>query len=185
MSSLRALTLCSVWSTTYRKRQDPQLKPEQLNSYNAKDVFVAPTCYELLMSDINHKRGKHERKESSSTALVVSALVPFVMDQVTSLRERGVTECILSGHARVSKELLVTASDVSKRLVLWRFLLEYINLIILRRFYGKLCACANSVYQAVFFVLGTRLKQSIYTRVRITSKIWKTPRSKVDRAEIT
>ena len=43
------------------------------------------------------------------------------------------TECILSGHAGVSKELLVTASDVSKRFVLWRLLLEYINLIILRK----------------------------------------------------
>ena len=42
------------------------------------------------------------RKESSSTALVVLALAPFVIDQVTSLRERGVTECILSGHAGVS-----------------------------------------------------------------------------------
>ena len=47
-----------------------------------------------------------------------------MIDQVTSLRERGVTEYILSGHAGVSKELLVTASDVSKRLVLWRVLLE-------------------------------------------------------------
>ena len=97
------------------------------------------------------------REESSSTALVVSALAPLVIDQVTSLRERGVTECILSGHAGVSKELLVTASDVSKRLVLWRLLLEYINLIILRRFYGILCACANSVYEAIFFGLGTHM----------------------------
>ena len=107
---------------------------------------------------MDHKWGKHERKESSSTTLVVSALAPLVIDQVTSLRERGVTECILSGHVGVSKELLVTASDVSKCLVLWRLLLEYINLIILRTFYGKLCACANSVYQAVFFGLGTRLR---------------------------
>ena len=30
-------------------------------------------------------------------------------------------------HAGVSNELLVTASDVSKRLVLWRLLLEYIT----------------------------------------------------------
>ena len=80
-----------------------------------------------------------------------------MIDQATSLRERDVTDCIISGHAGISKELLVTASDASKRLVLWRLLLEYINLIILRIFYGKLCACANSVYQAVFFGLGTRL----------------------------
>ena len=111
------------------------------------------------MSAMDHKRGKHERGESGSklTALVVSALAPLVIDQVTSRRERGVTECILSGHAGVNMKLLVTASDVSKGLVLWRLLLEYISLIILRRFYGKLCACANSVYQAGFFGLGTRL----------------------------
>ena len=60
------------------------------------------------------------REESSSTALVVSALVPLVIDQITSLRECGVTECILSGHAGVGKELVVTASDMSKCLVLWR-----------------------------------------------------------------
>ena len=60
-------------------------------------------------------------ESSSSTAVVVSALAPLVIDQVTSLRERGVTECISfrSGHAGVSKELLVTASDMSKCLVLW------------------------------------------------------------------
>ena len=29
----------------------------------------------------------------------------LAIDQVPSLRERGVTECMLSGHAGVSKEL--------------------------------------------------------------------------------
>ena len=87
----------------------------------------------------------------------LSVLPPLEIDQVTSLRERGVTKCILSGHAGVSKELLVTASDMSKCLVLWKLLLEYINPIILRTFYGKLCTCVNSVYQAVFFGLGMRL----------------------------
>jgi len=111
---------------------------------------------------MDHKRGKHdEREESSSTARGwLSVLAPPVIDQVTSLRERGVTKCILSGHAGVSKELLVTASDMSKCLVLWRLLLEYINPIILRTFYGKLCACANSVYQAVFFGLGNEASTS-------------------------
>ena len=58
-------------------------------------------CHELLLSAMDHKREKHERKESSSTALVVSALAPLVIDQVTSLRKRGVMECILSSHAGV------------------------------------------------------------------------------------
>jgi len=76
---------------------------------------------------VDHKRGEHERQESSSTALVVPALAPIVIHQVTSLRERDVTDCIISGHAGISKELLVTASDASKGLVFWRLLLEYIN----------------------------------------------------------
>ena len=84
------------------------------------------------MSAMDHKRGKHERKDKL-TALVVSALALLVIDQVTSRRERGVTECILSGHPGVIMKLLVTASDVSKGLVLWRVLLEYISLIILRK----------------------------------------------------
>ena len=50
-----------------------------------------------------------------------------MMDQVTGLRARDVTECILSVHTGVIKELLVTAGDVSKHLVLWKLLLEYIN----------------------------------------------------------
>ena len=38
--------------------------------------------------------------------LYISALASFVTDQSTSLRERGVTECILSGYAELSNELL-------------------------------------------------------------------------------
>ena len=57
------------------------------------------------------------------------------------------TECILSDHPGVSREFLVTASQ---RLVLGRLLLEYMNLIILRRFYGKLYTCTNNVYQVMF-----------------------------------
>ena len=126
------------------------------------------------MSSMDHQRGKHERKESSSklTALVVSALAPLAIDQVTSRRERGVTECILSGHAGVNMKLLVTASDVSKGLVLWRLLLEYISLIILRRFYGKLCACANNVYRAVFFGLGTRLWANVTGSMTSFNNSW-------------
>ena len=42
----------------------------------------------------------------------------------------------------------------------------YVNLIILRRFYGIICTCTNSVYQAVFSSpakngLGMRLGRSI------------------------
>ena len=80
-----------------------------------------------------------------------------------------------------TQELLVTASDVSKRLVLWRLLLEYINLIILRRFYVQLCACANSVYQVVFFGLGTRLVRIVRSvrRRKLRTKSKSTPRAVV------
>ena len=51
-------------------RQDPQLKPEQLDVvsglYKGKDpIFVAPDRIRqayLLLSAMDHKRGKHERK---------------------------------------------------------------------------------------------------------------------------
>ena len=61
-------------------------------------------------------------------------------------------ECILSGHPGVSNELSVTTSDVSKRLVLWRLSLEYINLIILRR----LCAHVRTVCTRPYFLAWER-----------------------------
>ena len=108
-----------------------------------------PARYELLLLVMYHKQRKYvERRRCSSSALIVLALVTSVMtDKVTSLRERDVAKCILSDHPGVSKELLVTASE---RLVLWRLLLEYMNLIILRKMVG-LCM-RKQCLQAVFFV---------------------------------
>ena len=78
------------------------------------------------------------------------------------MRERGVTECILSGHAGVSKELLVIASDMSKCLVLWRLLLEYINLIILRKIV-RMYMCEQCVPGRIFRPVGTRLTREVLT----------------------
>ena len=69
-------------------------------------------CHELLLSAMARKGRERRDGKLSSTASVVSALAPPVIEQVTSLRERGVTECILSGHGGASEELVVTASDV-------------------------------------------------------------------------
>ena len=90
--------------------------------YNGKDVFLwLPTgfsksvCYELLPFVMDYKRGKRGNgQESYSTVLVVSPLVSLMIDQVTSLRKRGVTAGILSGHPGVSNELLATAGSISK-----------------------------------------------------------------------
>ena len=95
------------------------LKPQQLeavrNIYEGKDVFLwLPTgfgksvCYEVLPFVLDHKRGKvGSGKESYSVVLVISPLVSLMVDQVTSLRERGVMAAIVSGHPGVSTDLQV------------------------------------------------------------------------------
>ena len=48
-------------------------------------------------------------RRSFSAVLVISPLVSLMIDQVTSLQERGVTAGILSGHSAVSEQLTVRA----------------------------------------------------------------------------
>ena len=47
-----------------------------------------------------------------SIVVVVSPLVSLMVDQVTSLRLRGVSAAIMSGHKGVDKVLLATVRDV-------------------------------------------------------------------------
>ena len=57
---------------------------------------------------MDYKKGKVGSGEGSySVVLVVSPLVSLMVDQVTSLRERGVTAAIVSGHPGVSTDLQV------------------------------------------------------------------------------
>ena len=101
------------------------LKPQQLDAvrhvYNGKDVLMwLPTgfgksiCYELLPFVIDHKRGKCVTGlGSSSVILVISPLVSLMVDQVTSLRMRGVKAGILSGHSSINDELTVRATTIN------------------------------------------------------------------------
>ena len=95
------------------------LKLQQLEAvrriYEGKDVFLwLPTgfgklvCYEVLPFVLDHKWGKvGGGKGSYSAVLVISPLVSLMVDQVTSLRERGVMAAIVSGYPGVSTDLQV------------------------------------------------------------------------------
>ena len=62
----------------------------------------------MLPFVFDHKRGKVGSGEGSySVVLVISPLVSLMVDQVTSLRERGVMAAIVSGHPGVSTDLQV------------------------------------------------------------------------------
>ena len=88
--------------------------------YEGKDVFLwLPTgfgksvCYEVLPFVMDHKRGKLGTGQTNySVVLVISPLVSLMIDQVSSLRERGVTAAILSGHPGVPVELQASVPDV-------------------------------------------------------------------------
>ena len=109
-------------------RSTVTLKPEQAETvwhiYNGKDVFVwLPTgfgksvCYELLLFILDYKQGKcssTSMKESNSAVLVISPLVSLMLDQVSSLRERGVSAGILTGHAAVSEQFTVKSCSIDR-----------------------------------------------------------------------
>jgi len=61
---------------------------------------------------------RHNRTGSSSvrtTVLVVSPLVSLMIDQVESLRKRGVSAAILSGNEGVERSLLAQGKDLLVR----------------------------------------------------------------------
>lgn len=100
------------------------LKPEQRQAvrhmYDGRDVFLwLPTgfgksiCYEVLPFLFDCKLGKCDTVSSEgSIVIVVSPLVSLMADQVASLRSRGVSAAIMSGHKGVDKALLATDKDV-------------------------------------------------------------------------
>jgi len=51
-------------------------------------------------------------KSESSIVIVVSPLVSLMVDQVASLRSRGVSAAIMSGHKGVDRSLLASDRDV-------------------------------------------------------------------------
>ena len=96
------------------------LKPEQRASikavYEGKDVFVwLPTgfgksvCYEALPFVFDFKL----RTNAPCLALVISPLISLMVDQVVSLRRRGVKAAIINTSGTgVEKELLATDDDL-------------------------------------------------------------------------
>ena len=95
------------------------LKPEQLQAvchvYEGRDVFLwLPTgfgksiCYEILPFLFDLKLASGE----CSIVIVVSPLVSLMVDQVASLRSRGMRAAIMSGHRGVDSELLATDRNV-------------------------------------------------------------------------
>ena len=96
------------------------LKEEQRKSpevvYQGSSVFVwLPTgfgksiCYQALPFVIEHKKGQH----GSCAVLVVSPLVSLMIDQVESLRTRGVKASIVTSVSDIAPSLVATKSTLS------------------------------------------------------------------------
>ncbi len=99
-------------------------KPEQLDAiravYNGKDVFVwLPTgfgksfCYEMLPFVMDHKLGRVSTT-CSSVVLVISPLIALMVDQVISLRRRGIRAAVLSTGSGVEKSLIASEEDLAE-----------------------------------------------------------------------
>lgn len=100
------------------------LKKEQLSAlrhaYDGEDVFVwLPTgfgksiVYECLPFLFDHKLDRL-RACSCNVVLVVSPLVALMIDQVESLRKRGVDRAVMSDREGVDKGLLVSEKHISQ-----------------------------------------------------------------------
>ena len=98
------------------------LKSEQRSSmaaiYDGHNVFVwLPTgygkslCYQALPFLMDSKRG-FANTEKRSAVFVVSALVALMIDQVKSLRSRGVKCSIVTSSKSIEKDLLATPDSL-------------------------------------------------------------------------
>ena len=88
--------------------------------YDGNDVFVwLPTgygksvCYECLPFLYDMKLDRHLSESERSVVLVISPLVSLMVDQVCSLRSRGVSAAVLSSQGSIDKDLLATDQDLS------------------------------------------------------------------------
>ena len=100
------------------------LKKEQMSALrhgcDGDDVFVwlpsgfgKSIVYECLPFLLDHKLGRVHAC-SCSVVLVVSPLVALMIDQVESLRRRGVDCAIMSDHEGVEKCLLVSEKHMNQ-----------------------------------------------------------------------
>ena len=97
------------------------LKKEQVSAiccaYDQEDVFIwLPTgfgksiVYECLPFLLDYKLNRVDGR-TSSVVLVVSPLVALMIDQVQSLRTRGVACTIMNDHEGVEKCLLASGGE--------------------------------------------------------------------------
>ena len=71
-------------------------------------------CYECLPFLYDMKLDRHLSEQERSVVLVISPLVSLMVDQVSSLRSRGVPAAILSSQRSIDKSLLATEGDLSR-----------------------------------------------------------------------
>ena len=88
--------------------------------YGGGDVFVwLPTgfgksiCFEVLPFVYDYKLGR-AGTPTCSLVLVLSPLVSLMVNQVTSLRKRGVNSAIISASDKIDKTFLATVHNLSK-----------------------------------------------------------------------
>ena len=97
-------------------KPETTLKPQHLDVYLwLLTGFGELVCYEVLPLVIDHKRAELWTGQSNySVVLVTSLLVSLMIDQVSSLREWGVTAAILSDHPGVAVKLQATVPNVCR-----------------------------------------------------------------------
>ena len=94
-----------------KNQKPPSIKPQHLDVYLwLLTGFGKLVYYEVLRFVMDHKRA--ELWTGQSNYSVNSLLVSLMIDQVSSLREWGVTAAILSDHPGVAIKLQATVPDV-------------------------------------------------------------------------
>ena len=118
-----SLSDCISYALLKLQMSDVSLKMEQRSSmkaiYDGHDVFVwLPTgygkslCYQALPFLMDFKKGLVDT-EKHSAVLVISPLVALMIDQVKTLRKKGVSCSIVTSSGGIEKEMLATDSSLS------------------------------------------------------------------------
>ena len=112
-----------VYSLGCIGKADLILKEEQKkvvrHIFDGDDTFVwLPTgfgksiCYECLPFLFDFTLGRTQSSGIKSLVIVISPLISLMIDQVISLRKRGVLAAILSGHDGIDRALLASDNDL-------------------------------------------------------------------------
>ena len=109
-ASEKVITDAVAYSFLWFGKPETTFKPQHLDVYLwLLTGFGELGCYEVLPFVMDHKRAELWTGQSNySVVLVTSLLVSLMIDQVSSLREWGVTAAILSNHPGVAVNFLVT-----------------------------------------------------------------------------